>query len=152
MKLQITALLEAQKGFEGILKKDMPIVLSYKLSKILKAIKDEAKLYNDQRNGLIKKLGAEFVQAGSEDGKAGKEMLKEDWAKLPEKDKKTLKVMNKYTHVLPENTMAFQEELQKLNDLEIEIDVEPFPLKALEALKDVQGEHIEKILPFIKEK
>ncbi|MEM3091778.1 MAG: hypothetical protein QXD05_01455 [Candidatus Pacearchaeota archaeon] len=60
MEITIKQLIESAESLAILAQKDMPIKTSYKLGKLLNKIREELKLYEEQRNNLIKKYGKDI--------------------------------------------------------------------------------------------
>lgn len=86
MKVLLKDILENAEALSNLLKQNMPVQLAYKLSKLSKAINDELKHFEEQRNNLIIKYGKETdgnYQIDPEDKEAVKNYIN-DLNKLAE--------------------------------------------------------------------
>ena len=66
MKVRMEKLIEAKPALEAIIQKDMSMTTAYKISKLVKAVSDELKSYNDMRIALLKNIGAELNEVGDQ--------------------------------------------------------------------------------------
>jgi len=86
MKILLKDILENAEALSNLLKQNMPVQLAYRLSKLSKAINDELKHFEEQRNKLIIKYGKEIdgnYQIDPEDKEAVKNYIN-DLNKLAE--------------------------------------------------------------------
>ncbi len=64
MQFKLLEVLEMKESLSNIISQPLPIKVSFKMSKIIKAIDEELEIYNNKNNDLIRKYGEE-----TEDGK-----------------------------------------------------------------------------------
>jgi hypothetical protein len=102
MTIKLYELLNVEKPISELLNQNLPIKLSWRLSKLVKEISLELKEFNELRDKMIKQLGKE-----SEPGK-------QDWSISPE-DKEAIG--------------TFQEQIQELVNVDADIrDFEPISI------------------------
>ena len=59
MEMELKELVNAKDGLSKLVKQDLNITLAFKLSKDLKKIEEELKIFEEKRMGLFKKYGEE---------------------------------------------------------------------------------------------
>lgn len=93
MKIKLGELLNAAESLNKLFIADLPIKLSYKLSKIVNSINGELKIYDEKRNELIRKLG-------TEDEKTKQWSVAPGSANMPEFMKKMNELLDAETEVI----------------------------------------------------
>lgn len=91
MKVKLSEIVGSQQALIKLMQVKLPIQISYKLSKLAFKLEPELKIYNDQRNALIKELGEQIN---------------------PETDEWRVKA---------DNLVKFQEEQKKLQEIEVDV-------------------------------
>lgn len=57
MNIKLSEIVGSEQALVKLMKVKLPVKISYKLSKLVFNIQPELKIYNDQKNALIKELG-----------------------------------------------------------------------------------------------
>lgn len=111
MKITNQVLLNSIPTLQKLSKEQLPIKVSYTISKNIKAIEEELKIYEEERRKLIKK-----------------------YAELDKEGK--LKVNDNGNYVIKqENQLDFNKEVLELMSIETDINISKINLNVLEGLK-----------------
>jgi hypothetical protein len=94
-------------SLRNVVSKEIPIIMSYKLSKLIKQIEDEYKNYTTQRNKIIEKYGE-----------------RDDKNKIIITDNKSIKIK-------PGTIENCTKDLEELNSIEFKIDFTPISIGLL---------------------
>lgn len=105
MKIKLGDIIGYEKNMVALLKVKLPVKVAYRLSKLSNKIASEIKTYREQEFALIKELGEVVLD---EEGKETDNMK-----------------------VAKENMPKYKEEIEKLFDLEVDIDFEPINITEL---------------------
>ena len=107
MKITLEKLFNIQQSLGKLLTQDLPVSVSFKLSRLAKKVKTEMDLLEENRVKLVKKYG------GKEKNENGEEVVR----------------------VSKKNMTKFSEELKTLLDVQVEIEVETVSISELGDLK-----------------
>ena len=105
MKIKLLDIVEYQKNMGALTKVKLPVKVAYRISKLNNKIASEVKDYKEQEFNLIKDLGEVVLDT------EGKE--------------------TDNLRVTKENMPKYKEEVEKLLDLEVELDFEPIDINEL---------------------
>ena len=105
MKIKLLDIVEYQKNMGALTKVKLPVKVAYRISKLNNKIASEVKDYKEQEFNLIKELGEVVLDT------EGKE--------------------TDNLRVTKENMPKYKEEVEKLLDLEVELDFEPIDINEL---------------------
>ena len=105
MKIKLLDIVEYQKNMGALTKVKLPVKVAYRISKLNIKIASEVKDYKEQEFNLIKDLGEVVLDT------EGKE--------------------TDNLRVTKENMPKYKEEVEKLLDLEVELDFEPIDINEL---------------------
>lgn len=111
--VKLSEIINSQQSLNVLLGTSLPVKIAYQLSKLVNKIQPDLKIYDEQRMKLVKELG-EQTDA--------------------EKDLWTIK---------PENMVKYTEEMAKLLDVEVDINLfadKPFEKIKIEDLGDINVE------------
>lgn len=111
MKLTNQALLNSIPTLQKLSQEQLPIKISYTISKNIKAIEEELKIYEEERQKLIKKY--------AELDKEGKPKVNDNGIYI----------------IKQENQLDFNKEVLELLNIETDINISKIDLNALEGLK-----------------
>lgn len=111
MKLTNQELLNSIPTLQKLSQEQLPIKISYTISKNIKAIEEELKIYEEERQKLIKK-----------------------YAELDKEGKPKVNDNGNYV-IKQENQLDFNKEVLELLDIETDINISKVDLNALEGLK-----------------
>lgn len=111
MKLTNQELLNSIPTLQKLSQKQLPIKVSYTISKNIKAIEEELKIYEEERQKLIKK-----------------------YAELDKEGKPKVNDNGNYI-IKQENQLDFNKEVLELLNIETDVNISKIDLNALEGLK-----------------
>lgn len=106
VKVKLIDIVNSREALSNLMNEKLPMVVSYKLAKIFKAVAPELDILEQQRQKMIRDLGEPIDE---EDGA---------W------------------RVKRENESKFQKEFELLLKEEVELDFDPVPVSVFEALDD----------------
>ena len=109
MKIKLEKIMESKDALSKIVDIKMPVEIAFKLSKLVNKVNDEIKSIEKARFLKVKELGEQEVIK-----KDGKEIKSNNWK------------------VKEENIDKFKEEMEKLFNVEIELDIPKIKLKDLD--------------------
>ena len=111
MKILLKELLDAKTGFEELLSnKDLPVLVSYRINKLIDEINPEFEAFEKSKNELIKKYGEEKQEEGKDS----------------------------IVEVKPDNLQNYFKELEDIVKEEISLKYEPFNIAAAFNADDIK--------------
>ena len=111
-KLTVQQIVDANQAIRDILQEKVPVMLSFRLALINKALEPTMTSYGNSRDELLNQYGTPVEGAYGQ--------FKID----------------------PENTAAFNDSLQALLASEIEVDINPIPLQLFDGAGNIKGSAI----------
>lgn len=114
IKVQLKYLLNSMEALKGILAFPLNSKAHYDLSKVSKKIRDEVEAFQDAYNSKVEEYGKEEI--------------------IPATETEEAKPTGKFK-LLDENLKVFNDEIKKLTEEEIEININPISFNAL-GIKD----------------
>lgn len=128
IKLTLAQCVDAFEGLSALSKLYVPPKTAYRVSKLMKATREEAKEFEERRIAIFRELGEEREPSEEErKGGIGDKVLEVQLGKVRE----------------------LRDRLKELSDIEVEIDAHPLAMEDIEAFKEVSPEVITKLGPCL---